>query len=76
MLAQAGAQALQGVMGIATSLIGGRARRQEMEEAQQGFDKARRRMENLDTSNLYSNIAGNNSASIANVSCACSISGG
>ena len=56
MLAQAGAQALQGVMGIATSLIGGRARRQEMEEAQQGFDKARRRMENLDTSNLYANM--------------------
>jgi len=56
MIAQAGAQVAQGLIGIGTSLIGGRARKQEMEASQQGFDKAKARMENLDTSNLYAGL--------------------
>ena len=52
----AAAQAAQGVLQLGASFIGHGERRREMQKAQTGFDRAKQRMESLDTSNLYQNL--------------------
>ena len=52
----AAAQAAQGVLQLGASFIGHGERRREMQRAQTGFDRAKQRMESLDTSNLYQNL--------------------
>ena len=47
---------VQGLTGIASGIIGGGARRREQRAAQSEFDKRMADYQNLDTSNLYSNL--------------------
>ena len=48
--------AAQGVTGIVGGLIGGGKRRREQRDAQAQFDRRQAEFENLDTSNVYSNM--------------------
>lgn len=47
---------VQGIAGIAGGLIGGGKRKREQREAQAAFDRRQQQFENLDTSNLYTNL--------------------
>ena len=48
--------AAQGVTGIVGGIIGGGKRRREQRAAQEGFNRRQADFENLDTSNVYSNM--------------------
>ena len=48
--------AVKGLTGIASGIIGGGARRREQRAAQSEFDRRMADYQNLDTSNLYSNL--------------------
>ena len=48
--------AVKGLTGIASGIIGGGKRRREQREAQAEFNRRMANYENLDTSNLYSNL--------------------
>jgi hypothetical protein len=47
---------VQGLTGIASGIIGGGARRRELRASQSEFDRRMADYQNLDTSNLYSNL--------------------
>jgi hypothetical protein len=47
---------VQGIAGITGGLIGGGKRKREQRAAQAAFDRRQQQFENLDTSNLYTNL--------------------
>ena len=49
-------QIVGGLGGIASGIIGSRARKEEQREAQREFNMNKRRFSGLDTSNVYTNM--------------------